>query len=379
MKKIFRTLLAGAALMTTLALGGCGGADVAMVVNDVEVPQGVMNYYINYGKDYLTSYGIDVTDPEEGAQYMSLIEEQGVDIVTEIAVIRSMAGERGLTVDQTALSDSLNAEKGYFEDDEAWQDWLTEYQITENDVEWILEYQLLAEALYTDVNKDLTLSDEEAAAIYNANPENYDTYKYGHILISVDDNADQAAWDAALTTAQSAIHSIQDGTATFEDLAKQYNPDSTQATGGDLGQYITKNASPYVDEFSTAAFTLTEIGQITTEPVKTPFGYHIIKLLDMTTGLEDAKAAIEEEKLGEERYANYSATVEEAMNNVEITKDYQRQYAITEDDLTEGDNATDDDTTTEGDAATSGDDTPTDGNAAAQGDAPTDSDAANAQ
>lgn len=332
MKKIFRTMLAGAALMSTLALGGCGGADVAMIVNDVEVPQGVMNYYINYGKDYLTSYGIDVTDPEEGAQYMSLLEEQGVDIVTEIAVIRSMAADSGLTVDRAALAETLATEKSYFSTDAEWKEWLTEYQVTEDDIEWILEYQLLSDALYDDINSDLTLSDEEVAAIYNADPDSYDTYKYGHILITVDNTDDTAAWDAALSTAQDAITSITAGTATFEDLATQYNPDSTKATGGDLGQYISKNASPYVDEFSQAAFTLTEIGQITTEPVKTPFGYHIIKLLDMTTGIEEARPIIEEEKLGEERFNNYTAAVDEAMNNVVITKDYQRKYAITADD-----------------------------------------------
>lgn len=354
MKKIFRILLAGTALMSALALGGCGGGnDTAMVINDVEVPQGVMNYYINYGKDYLTSYGIDVTDPEAGAQYLSLIEEQGVDIVTEIAVIRSMAAENGLTVDKAALAESLTTEKSYFESDQAWQDWLTEYQVTEDDVEWILEYQLLSEALYDSINSDLTLSDEEVAAIYNAAPADYDTFKYGHILISVADDGDEAAWDAALSTAQDAIHSITDGTAAFEDLAAQHNPDSTKATGGDLGQYITKNASPYVEEFTTAAFALTEIGEITTEPVRTSFGYHIIKLLDATTGADAARELIIEEKLGEERYNNYSAAVEEAMNNIEITKDYQRQYAITEE--TPADDAAaaegDDSTTTEGDTA----------------------------
>lgn len=357
MKKIFRTVLAGVTLMSALALGGCGSSDVAMVVNDVEIPQGVMNYYINYGKDYLTSYGIDVTDPEEGAQYMSLIEEQGVDIVTEIAVIRSLAADHDITVDTAALADSLATEKSYFETDEAWQEWLTSYEVSEDDVEWILEYQLLSDALYKDISSDLTLSDEEVATIYNADPESYDTYKYAHILIAPD-GEDTAAWDTALSTAQSAIDQINSGTATFEALASQYNPDSTSATGGDLGQYITKNASPYVEEFSTAAFSLTEIGQITAEPVKTSFGYHIIKLLDMTTGVDAARPVIEEEQLGEERFSRYSAAVEEAMNNVTITKDYQRRYAITADDTTaDTDDATDDTTDDNTDGTPEGDNT----------------------
>lgn len=345
MKKMFRIILAGVAIMSALTLGGCGSTDVAMTVNGIDVPQGVVNYYTNYGKDYLASYGINVNDSESGAQYMSLIEEQAVDIVTELAVIRSMAADRNITVTAADLKENLETEKGYFESDTDWKEWLTSYQIDEDDVEWIIEYQLLSEALYQDINSDLTLTDEEVAAIYDADPESYDTYKYAHILITPEDSENEADWDNALSTAQSAIAQLNDGTATFEALAAEYNPDSTSSTGGDLGQYITKKESPYVQEFSDAAFALTEIGQITTEPVKSDFGYHIIKLLDATTGVDAARDAIIEQELGDERYNRYSAAVEEALSAASITKDYQRQYAVTEDDVN-----TDTETETETDA-----------------------------
>lgn len=99
--------------MLALTLSGCTGKaeKPAMVVNDVAVPQGVLNYYINYGKDYLASYGIDINDPETGAQYMSLIEEQGVDIVTEIAVVRALAKEAGLSVAPEQIAENLQTEK----------------------------------------------------------------------------------------------------------------------------------------------------------------------------------------------------------------------------------------------------------------------------
>ncbi|MBQ2887586.1 MAG: peptidylprolyl isomerase [Firmicutes bacterium] len=343
MKKFLSLLL----MLTFLAFGGCAKSEpAAMVVNDVEIPQGVLNYYINYGKDYLTSYGVDVTDPESGAYYMSMIEEQGVDIVTEIAVVRSMAAEAGLTVDKTAVSDALSKEKTNFGGDEAWQEWLTEYEVTEADIKWILEYQMLADALYEHVNSDLTMTDDEVAAIYNAAPADYDTYKFAHILLNVANPTDEAEWDAALAETQSMIASLNDGTATFEELAAEHNPDSTKATGGDLGQYVTASASPYVEEFGAAAFKLTEIGEITQEPVKTDFGYHIIKLLDRTTGVEAAKDTIIDEQLGEERYNRYAEKVAEAMENVNITQDYERKYAA-EEPADDADTAADTDTNTD--------------------------------
>ena len=63
--------------------------------------------------------------------------------------------------------------------------------------------------------------------------------------------------------------------ADFATLAKQKSKDPGAAEGGDLG-YFTKDQM--VPEFAEAAFKLDK-GQIS-EPVKTQFGWHIIKLED---------------------------------------------------------------------------------------------------
>lgn len=65
----------------------------------------------------------------------------------------------------------------------------------------------------------------------------------------------------------------------FEDLAKQYSLDGSKDYGGDLG-YFT--APEMVAEFSAAAFAL-KPGEIS-QPVKTDFGWHIIKLEDRKMG-----------------------------------------------------------------------------------------------
>lgn len=65
----------------------------------------------------------------------------------------------------------------------------------------------------------------------------------------------------------------------FEDLAKKYSLDGSKDYGGDLG-YFT--APEMVAEFSKAAFAL-KVGEIS-QPVKTDFGWHIIKLEDRKLG-----------------------------------------------------------------------------------------------
>jgi peptidyl-prolyl cis-trans isomerase C len=65
----------------------------------------------------------------------------------------------------------------------------------------------------------------------------------------------------------------------FEDLAKQYSLDGSKDYGGDLGYF---SAPEMVPEFSKAAFAL-KTGELS-QPVKTDFGWHIIKLEDRKMG-----------------------------------------------------------------------------------------------
>lgn len=77
----------------------------------------------------------------------------------------------------------------------------------------------------------------------------------------------------------------------FEDLAKQYSLDGSKDYGGDLGYF---SVGEMVPEFSKAAFALKK-GEVS-QPVKTDFGWHIIKLEDRKTGVaqpyDQVKAAI---------------------------------------------------------------------------------------
>ena len=77
----------------------------------------------------------------------------------------------------------------------------------------------------------------------------------------------------------------------FEDLAKQFSLDGSKDYGGDLG-YFT--APEMVAEFSKATFAL-KAGE-TSKPVKTDFGWHIIRLEDRKLGaaqpFDQVKSAI---------------------------------------------------------------------------------------
>ncbi len=75
--------------------------------------------------------------------------------------------------------------------------------------------------------------------------------------------------------AKAIIEQIDNG-ADFATLAKEKSKDSNGSKGGDLG-YFKKSAM--VPEFANAAFSM-EVGTISQAPIKTMFGYHVVKVTD---------------------------------------------------------------------------------------------------
>ena len=84
-----------------------------------------------------------------------------------------------------------------------------------------------------------------------------------HILVKTEDEA------------RSVIAELDKG-ADFGELAKKYSTDSSSSSGGDLGYF---KHGDMVKEFADAAFAL-PAGKYTTTPVKTEFGWHVIKVED---------------------------------------------------------------------------------------------------
>lgn len=72
--------------------------------------------------------------------------------------------------------------------------------------------------------------------------------------------------------AENIIDQINGG-ARFEEMAKKYSTCPSRKKGGNLGEF---GRGQMVKEFEKAAFALQK-GQMTQIPVKTKFGYHIIK------------------------------------------------------------------------------------------------------
>ena len=164
---------------------------------------------------------------------------------------------------------------------------------TENITSFMTEEEIDVEFLSIDteeIAQSIEFSPLDVEQYYKENIERFrsnEERKSSHILISFDDEVIE---DAAQEQSKNILVRIKGGES-FEELAQEFSDDSGSATnGGDLGW-----AEPglFVSEFDQVLYAL-EIGEIS-DPVKTQFGYHIIRLDDVKEGRKKEFAEIEEE------------------------------------------------------------------------------------
>jgi peptidyl-prolyl cis-trans isomerase C len=126
--------------------------------------------------------------------------------------------------------------------------------------------QYLQQASSENFLKDRKATDAEIKTEYDvqvaALPKTQ--YKAHHILVKTE------------AEAQAAIARIQKGEK-FEAVASQVSLDSSRANGGDLGDFFAPSAM--VKPFGDAVVALKK-GEMTTKPVQTEFGWHVIRLDD---------------------------------------------------------------------------------------------------
>ena len=161
---------------------------------------------------------------------------------------------------------------------------------------------LEAESLYMDTIstfiKELDGYKEQLAKPYLRNKEfddlmikeAYDRMlfdvKASHILIKVNEESIDSD-NEAFNKATSIRNEIVNKKISFSDAAKKYSEDpSAQNNGGDLGFFT---AFMMVYDFESAVYEL-EINEIS-KPIKTKYGYHLIKLFDKRKALGEIQVA----------------------------------------------------------------------------------------
>ncbi len=163
---------------------------------------------------------------------------------------------------------------------------------TMNEVRKDVTRQFAVEAIM----KDVAVSDEEIAEFYEKHKENFkvpETVRASHILVADEDEMKKVRADL-------------DAGMSFEDAARKHSSCPSKEQGGDLGFFSKEQMVP---EFGNAAFAM-KVGDVSTEPVKTQFGLHLIKLVDKKEAsvrpLDEVRAQLTESLLNEKKAGVYN-------------------------------------------------------------------------
>lgn len=141
----------------------------------------------------------------------------------------------------------------------------------------------IVRTVYIEQQITKKVTDERLKAVYDEYVKNFpdiQDVKGRHILVKEESKA------------KDLIKQLNEG-ASFEELAKANSIDGTAQNGGDLGYFAKTDVVP---AFGEAAFNL-KVGEYTKKPVKTDFGYHVIKVEEQRkrppASFEDIKPFLE--------------------------------------------------------------------------------------
>jgi peptidyl-prolyl cis-trans isomerase C len=201
-----------------------------------------------------------------------------LDRLITYTLLSQEAKTRNVTCTDAEIDDRLKQMQQQFPNEDAFKKALGERNMsierlrtdTRNDL-------VISKMMDAEVSTTPGASDAEAREFYDKNPDKFkqsEQVRASHILIRVDEKADDATKKKAHDRAQAILKRARSG-EDFAKLAKENSADGSAAQGGDLNYFGRGQMVPAFDE---AAFSLKN-GQIS-DVVTTQFGYHIIKVTD---------------------------------------------------------------------------------------------------
>lgn len=256
-------------------------------------------------------------DPQYKDQLVAQ-KKQMLDQLIDERIELQKAKEKKLDADTTKIN--ADVDKKYNDIKTAYgdkfNDVLKQAGYTETSLKDMLKNQVIIQSLIDDVTKDVKITDAAAKNYYDAHPYDYtekpDTITASHILVATEDEAKK-------------VKERLDKGEAFDKVAKEVSTDpGSKDKGGDLGEqpYTTYDA-----DFIKAADALKE-GQISS-PVKTQFGWHIIKTVKKTKypekSFDSVKANIVAQLTDENKQSVYSAQLNTWKKDIKIeTAKYEK-------------------------------------------------------
>lgn len=303
--KLMKSLMLGLlSVLLVFSIAGCSSEEgqekvdenkeVVAMVGEAPIYQEEIDLQMDYMKMMMElQYGAEYKENVEIMAYLAQQEQEYLNYLIETQLLTQKAKELELTASDEDIQAEYDKAKEGYDTEEAFLEALNANALNEESFkerikEGLMVNQLIEQYTATDV----TVTDEEVEAYYNENIAQFTTgagADMAHILVATEEEAIK-------------VKEEYDNGTSFEDLAAQYGTDGTKDQGGALG-FVTYDAPNFDADFRAGAAELEE-GEVS-EPVKTQFGWHLIKVTNLqdevVTPLEDVKEQSSENLIGEKK------------------------------------------------------------------------------
>lgn len=269
----------------------------------------IVNPFSNNGKEAVAT--VNDTEITKDDLYNKMVEAGGQQtleaLITEELIDQEVA-KKSIAVTDEQINEEIDALKSMFPSEEAFNQAMASSGLTLD----MLKEQTKRQVELTQLMGDkVKVTDEELKEFWDQYKDNFATpeqIRASHILVDTKEEAEEI------------IKQLQDG-ADFATLAKEKSKDpGSKENGGDLNFFARDSGMD--PAFEDAAFKL-EKGKFTTEPVKTSFGYHVIKVTDHKEAtnptFEEKKEDIRKQLVSSKVSQQYYAYVEELKGKAKIT------------------------------------------------------------
>ncbi|MFN2340175.1 MAG: peptidyl-prolyl cis-trans isomerase [Halanaerobium sp.] len=265
-------------------------------------------------------FGTVLLQTEAGQNVVEEFRKMKLEQLITNELLVQEAKDRGLEVSNDEMNNIFDQQINALKQQNNLNDEQLEQAIQQQGFESMQQYKdmffennmngFLVNKLREEVINEVNISDEEAKEFYDNNSQQFETSeqkRVSHILFD-----EQAK-------AEEVLAEINNG-ADFAEMAREHSTGPTAENGGDLG-FITENEQGLDRTFRDAAIKL-NVGEVSTEPVETQFGFHLIKVTDTREAgvrdFEEVKSQIKSQMRSQKQNQAFQEFVEGLREEAEI-------------------------------------------------------------
>jgi parvulin-like peptidyl-prolyl isomerase len=252
------------------------------------------------------------------AETLEKIKTEALSTMLDQAYKVNYALDKNITIDQQIIDERVAILKKKYKTEKEFKAALGKESL--EDFRTAIEHSLLAQkAEEIVIQKNINVTDADVRAYYETHKQMYKRpkrFKASHILIKINpsSNSDE---HAVLEKKAKELAAMAKNNENFYNLAYYNSDDRSKYVGGDLGYFHEGQTVPEFED----AIKKMKVGE-TSEPVKSVYGWHIIKLVEFN----EAKQLEFEESKVKIRAQLEKATRDKLYNNwmAELKAKYSR-------------------------------------------------------